>query len=161
MNQDPRDHGGIGDHGDDPHQPLAPGARERVHLEGSAEQLGPAVPGPAGVPAVVALHHLAGVGDVGHQAGQEFQRIHGLRAGGGPVGLVGAVGHLPGVRIAGHPLQRDRIAGTRAGQPQGEGAIVLGYPDAGMREGDTNSGSGGGGYRPRVVHHRQVRKLSP
>ena len=67
LREDPDDHGGIGDHGDDPHQPPAPGAPERVHLEDPAEQLGPAqsgrftrlapprAPGPAGVPTVIAL----------------------------------------------------------------------------------------------------------
>lgn len=92
LGEDPSDHDGIGDHGDDPHPPRAPGAGERVHLEDPAEQLGPAAPrgaegpvdrvddrhrclgrgfglapplapGAAGVPAVVALHHLTRVGD--------------------------------------------------------------------------------------------------
>jgi hypothetical protein len=30
MGEDPGDHGGLGDHGDDPHQPLAPGTGERI-----------------------------------------------------------------------------------------------------------------------------------
>jgi hypothetical protein len=30
MGEDPGDHGGLGDHGDDPHQPLAPGTGERM-----------------------------------------------------------------------------------------------------------------------------------
>ena len=83
MGEDPGDHGGLGDHGDDPHQPLAPGTGERIDLEDAAEQLRPAesgyaerpvhrlddrdrrlgrvarlpprAPGPAGAPAIVAL----------------------------------------------------------------------------------------------------------
>lgn len=94
MGQYPTDDGGIGDHGHDPHRAPAARTRERVHLEDLAEQLRPAepgcaerpvdrvddrnrrlgrvvslappdAPGSAGVPAVVALHHLAGIGDVG------------------------------------------------------------------------------------------------
>ena len=86
MGEDPGDHGGIGDHGDDPHQLPAPRAAERVHLENPAEQFGPAeprgaegpvdrvddrnrrlarvfglapprAPGPAGVAAVIARHY--------------------------------------------------------------------------------------------------------
>jgi hypothetical protein len=48
----------------------------------------PRAPGQAGVPSIVALHHLAGLGDVGDQAGQELKRVHGGGAGGGPLGLV-------------------------------------------------------------------------
>ena len=36
---------------------------------------------------IVALHHLAGLGDVGDQAGQELERVHGGGAGGGPSAL--------------------------------------------------------------------------
>jgi hypothetical protein len=53
MGEDPGDHDGLGDHGDDPHQPLAPGTGERIDLEDAAEQLRPAVAVPAvAVPAV-------------------------------------------------------------------------------------------------------------
>jgi len=45
MGEDPGDHGGLGDHGDDPHQPLAPGTGERIDLEDAAEQLRPAESG--------------------------------------------------------------------------------------------------------------------
>ena len=44
MGQDPGDHGGIGDHGDDPHPPLALGAAERVDFKDPAQQLRPAAP---------------------------------------------------------------------------------------------------------------------
>jgi tetratricopeptide (TPR) repeat protein len=53
-------------------------------------------------------------------------------AGGGPLGLVGTVGHLLDLRIVGHPLQRDGVPSTIARQPQGEGAVVPGHPHAGM-----------------------------
>jgi hypothetical protein len=103
VREDPGDDGGIGDHGDDPHQPLALGAAERINFKDPAEQLSPTepdrsegpvgrlhdgngrlgpggcrhltpphTPGPAGVPAVVTLHPLAGLGDVGHQAGEKL-----------------------------------------------------------------------------------------
>jgi hypothetical protein len=45
MGEDPGDPGGLGDHGDDPHQPLAPGTGERIDLEEAAEQLRPAESG--------------------------------------------------------------------------------------------------------------------
>jgi hypothetical protein len=45
MGEDPGDHGGLGDHGDDPRQPLAPGTGERIDLEDAAEQLRPAESG--------------------------------------------------------------------------------------------------------------------
>jgi hypothetical protein len=45
MDEDPGDHGGLGDHGDDPHQPLAPGTGERIDLEDAAQQLRPAESG--------------------------------------------------------------------------------------------------------------------
>jgi hypothetical protein len=51
MGEDPGDHGGFGDRGDDPHQPLAPGTGERIDLEDAAEQLRPAESGCAERPA--------------------------------------------------------------------------------------------------------------
>jgi len=36
MREDPGDDGGIGDHGDDPHQPLALGAAKRIDFKDPA-----------------------------------------------------------------------------------------------------------------------------
>jgi len=41
--------------------------------------------GPAGVPAVVARHHLTRIGDVGEEPGEEQLRVQGHCAGRGPV----------------------------------------------------------------------------
>ncbi len=50
----------------------------------------------------------------------------------GPVGRVGPVDDLIQPRVIRQPLHRDGVAGAVAGQPEGEGAIVLGHPDAGV-----------------------------
>jgi len=63
------------------------GTDARTHGRTDAQtRSGP--PGPAGVPAVVARHHLAGIGDVGEEPGEKLERVEGLGAGRGPVALV-------------------------------------------------------------------------
>ena len=98
---------------------------------------------------------LAGIGEVGDQASRELKRVPGGRAGRGPVGLGGAIGHLLERGIVAHPLQRDEVPGALAGQPQGNGSIVLGHP--GQRTKVPSGRSNGGSIpcpRPLLTMHR-------
>jgi len=62
MGEDPGDHGGIGDHGNDPHQFPAPGTGERVYLENPAEQLVVRLaPPPRVMMAWAGSHHRAAI----------------------------------------------------------------------------------------------------
>ena len=81
-------------------RPAAAGFRERGRHELSLHGLGllvgtspaPNAAGPVGVPAVVALEHLALVGNVARHARQEFQDVQCLAARGGTRRLVRVVG---------------------------------------------------------------------
>jgi len=90
----------------------------------------PRAAGPVGVPAVVALEHLALVGNVAHHPRQELQRIQRLRPGRRPTGLVGVIRDRAGVRCVAQAAERHRMARTVAGQPGGERLIVRGDPHA-------------------------------
>ena len=69
---------------------------------------------------------------MGHQAGEELERVHGLGPGGGPITLVGAIGDGVGVSIIDHALQGHGIPGAVVGQAEGKGSVLLGHADAGM-----------------------------
>ncbi len=69
---------------------------------------------PIGVPPAVPRGHLPLVRDVGQHPREKLQRVGGLGARGGALGLVGAVGHGLRGRVISEPLQRDRIPGAVA-----------------------------------------------
>ena len=103
---------------------------------GASGRLAPAPPpGPAGVPAVVARHHLTRIGDVGEEPGEELERVQGLGAGRGPVGPVGAIGELLSPRGSRRP-RGARGTRARATPPRRVGRAACarcrrGWPGAG------------------------------
>ena len=69
------------------------------------------------------------VGDVDQDPRQELQRVGGLGAGGGALGLVGAVGHLPRGAVIRQPLERHGIPCAVAREALRKRPIVLGDPN--------------------------------
>ena len=65
--------------------------------------------GAVGVPAIVPRGDLPLVRDVNQHARETRQRVSGLGARGGALGLVGAVGHGRGRAVGGQPLQGHEI----------------------------------------------------
>jgi hypothetical protein len=85
-------------------------------------------PRTVGIPAVVPRGDVALIGDVHQHPGQKLQRVHGLRARRGSVGLVRPVRDRRRGPVIRQPLQRDRIPRAVAREARRERAIVLGHP---------------------------------
>ena len=82
-----------------------------------------------GIPTVLPCGDVTLVRDVDQDPGEELQRVRRFGAGGGAVGLVGAIRHGLRASVVGQPLQRDGIPRAVAREPGGERAIVFRYPD--------------------------------
>jgi hypothetical protein len=82
---------------------------------------------------IVALEHLALIGDVTGELSEELEGIGSLTARGRAGGLVGVVGNGTLLFVALQSPQRNRISGTVTSKPDGELLVVGSCPDSVVR----------------------------
>jgi len=110
-------------------------SRQPSAVRGRMREAGSGPPGPARVPAVVARHHLTGIGDVGEEPGEELERVQGRGAGRGPLGRRRLCDAAPVAKREGTVSRGGRRAEHGAAKGLAQCGAVIGRPAGPAHEG--------------------------